>query len=115
MSTLTPTAALRRRERLVSRMWKAAERQVAEIEGRLQPRGGPADPAALERDAKTLAVLARTLRELDAFSAETQERSHAGHADTTAEPPPLDLDSFRQELESRLAAVRDARRSPRAD
>ncbi len=45
------------RRRVVARLWRTAERQVAEIEQRLSSAD---DPQMLERDAKTLAIIART-------------------------------------------------------
>lgn len=65
------SAAAAPRARLIARLWRAAERQVADIEARI-PRGpvadGPAPRAAadVEKDARALALIARTLRELAA-------------------------------------------------
>ena len=50
------------RAALVARMWRTAERQVEEIEDRLQAAG--LELAERESNARTLAVVARTLREL---------------------------------------------------
>ena len=67
-----PAAAVRRRVRhragsraaLVARMWRTAERQVEEIEDRLAAAG--IELAERESNARTLAVVAKTLRELAA-------------------------------------------------
>lgn len=53
------------RRTIVGRMWRTAERQVEEIEERLKAAG--LDPGERESNARTLATLARTLRELSAF------------------------------------------------
>ena len=92
----------RRRGRLVGRLWRAAEQQVAEIQSRLGD--SRSDPAALERDAKTLAVLARTARDLVALEAEAAGQPMKAGAD--ASDAPRDLDAFRTELAQRLDRLR---------
>ena len=52
------------RAALVARMWRTAERQVEEIEDRLKAAG--LELAERESNARTLAIVARTLRELAA-------------------------------------------------
>lgn len=94
-------AATRRRTRLVNRLWQAAEQQVAEIEARLASLSG--DPVQLEREAKTLAVIARTLRDLAALDDETRPRADE---DSDAGTPARSLAAFRAELAQRLAALR---------
>jgi len=91
----------RHRARLIARLWRTAARQVSEIEGRLTAAGG--DVANLERDAKTLAVLARTGRALVALDAEA-DPSRTG--DRHEQPdPPRDIDAFRRELADKLAEL----------
>lgn len=89
-----------RRRRLVRRLWATAEGHVAEIEKRLALLD--TEPATLERDAKTLAVVARTVRELAGLDADLNtpvaEDLDAG---------PRDLEGFRAELE-RLVGGRAA-------
>ncbi|MFZ4533897.1 MAG: hypothetical protein ACOYOJ_19040 [Alsobacter sp.] len=100
------------RETLVTRMWAAADRQVGEIEARFAL---PADPDAAERDARTLATLARVVRELvqagratGAASGAAARRSRSPQeADDDA--PPRDLDALRDELARRLARLRAER------
>lgn len=90
------------RRTLVSRLWRTAERQVADIEARLIEAGG--DPATLERDAKTLAVLARTVRDLVAIDAEQKRGAKTDRNDEDRQAP-RDLDAFRHELAEKLAQL----------
>jgi hypothetical protein len=87
---------------VIARLWRTAERQVAEIETRLVAAGG--DPATLERDAKTLSVLARTVRDLVALDAEAKRAATTETADDTTQAPP-DIDAFRNELAEKLAQL----------
>jgi len=96
------------RARLVSRLWKTAEGQVAEIEARLLAMRD--DPQVLERDAKTLAIIARTLRDLVALDAETKAPARKDHADEHTNPDaPRDLATFRAELARKLDELRGER------
>ncbi|MCZ8375048.1 MAG: hypothetical protein O9342_06705 [Beijerinckiaceae bacterium] len=102
----------RARRPLIRRLWSAAEKQVAEIEARLATL--PGDPALLERDARTLALIAKTLRDLVALDAETgpvhrapEREDHAGNAVRS-------LEAFRTELAQRLDALRRERPGPDA-
>lgn len=54
-----------RRATLIKRLWRAAERHVSEIEERLG--AAERDPADRERDARIMATLVRTLRDLSAL------------------------------------------------
>ena len=49
----------------MKRLWSNAEAQVAQIEARMKQSGQAPDDS--ERDARTLAILIRMLRELSAF------------------------------------------------
>jgi hypothetical protein len=85
---------------LVGRMMIAAEAQVSEIEARLAEAGSPPDR---ERDARTLAVLARTMRELIAVDSiqrggEQRVKKQERHDD----PVPRDVDELRRRLARRL-------------
>jgi hypothetical protein len=82
---------------LIARLWTTAERQVAEIEGRLVEAGG--DPASLERDAKTLSILARTIRDLMALDEAAKPKPDKDDGETS---PPRDLDAFRRVLAEKL-------------
>lgn len=116
----TPRTQLPARRRVVARLWQTAERQVAEIETRL---GAGVDAATLERDAKTFALIARTVRELVALdidahvSAKEKRRAHACteeaarlHSAQQGEAfSSRDIEDFRAELARRLAALRAER------
>src|SRR6188474_839186 len=62
------------RAALVARMWRTAERQVEEIEDRLAVAG--LEIAERESNARTLAIVAKTLRELVAV--DESEKSRKG-------------------------------------
>lgn len=104
--------ALRRRQvrtsrpSLVARLWRTAERQVAEIEARLVEAGGNAE--ALERDARTLGVLARTVRDLTALDGAEKREPKTGRTDdqsAEAGNAPRDLDAFRRDLAAKLVEL----------
>ena len=82
-----PKAAAVSRKRVVSQLWRAAKRQLDAHEEHLadMPKGS----AASEADAKALATLARTVRELvaidDAPAAPTGQAT-AGRAECRREP-----------------------------
>ena len=82
------------RQTLVARLFRAVERQIAEIERRFD---GPSLPDLDERDARTLGALARTLELLIGLE------KQAGRDE--AEPEP-DIDAFRLDLARRLAGLR---------
>ncbi len=79
---------------LVARLFKAVERQIAEIERRFD---GPAPPGLDEKDARTLGALARTLELLIGLE------KQAGRDESEPEP---DIDAFRLDLARRLAGLR---------
>lgn len=85
---------------LVTRLWRAAERQVRRIEQRF----GQGDVPATD-DARALAVLVRTVRELAAFDAAQQP-------DRNDDDRPRDLDEFRRDLAARMEAFVAARTDP---
>ncbi len=92
---------------LVRRLWSAAEFQVSDIEARMSaPRRMPAER---ERDARTLAVVSRTLRELIALDGVQAAQDKEG-ATEPDDDGPADIEEFRRELERRLAAIQDHRR-----
>ncbi|MGL5116145.1 MAG: hypothetical protein ACRC7C_12550 [Beijerinckiaceae bacterium] len=84
------------RAALTARLWRAAELQAAEVEARVALGTRPAADA--ERDARVLAVLAKTLRELS-----TAELSFADGDDDDAAPD--DLDELREALGQRLRRI----------
>lgn len=105
------------RARLLARLWRAAERQVEEIETRMHaasapPGAAPRPAAEAEKDARALALIARTLREL--VAAEDDASGTRDGAPTNSVPPGAedgddsgrDLDDFRRELARRLERMR---------
>ena len=89
---------------IVRRLWRTAEAQVRDIEGRL--RQDQQQPDERERDARMLAVLVKTLRELSALD------EFQGATPTTAgddDEVPRDIDEFRRELARRIDAFVAAR------
>src|SRR4029077_2230047 len=56
---------------LVNRLWRTAERQVCDIEDRL--RLNQQQPEERERDARVLAIMVKTLRDLRALRAADEE------------------------------------------
>jgi hypothetical protein len=93
----------RARAALVNRLWRAAERQVRDIEERL--RLNKQQPDERERDARVLATMVKTLRELRALQDTEQEPS-------AKDEGPANLDDFRRELARKIdgliAAEREA-------
>jgi hypothetical protein len=86
---------------LVGRMMIAAEAQVSEIESRLAEGSNTPDR---ERDARTLAVLARTMRELIALDASIEMKKPRKEAQKDDDPVPRDPDELRRELARRIQA-----------
>jgi len=82
---------------LVTRLWRAAEVQVHDIEDRLMRAAQPPDER--EKDARTLAVLVKTLRELSALD-DAEGQSETQDDDDS----PRDIDEFRRELARRMDA-----------
>jgi hypothetical protein len=93
-----------RRAALAERLWRAAELQAAEVEARIA--SGPRPAAESERDAKTLSVLARTLRELSAADATTLSEMDDAQAD---EAPAENVEALRDALYQRLKALNRGR------
>ena len=91
------------RARLVTRLWTTAERQVAEVELRLKAIDD--DPIALEREAKTLAIITRTVRDLVAIDAERKPAAKDKIKDVQNAADPRSLDEFRASLAARLAEL----------
>lgn len=102
-----------RRRRIVSRLWQTAEKQVDEVENRLAALRD--DPQAMEREAKTLAIIARTVRDLVAIDDEAgvsrlaEDRNESDNA-----APARALAEFRRELAERLEQLRHERAGPGA-
>jgi hypothetical protein len=116
IKTDNPDAARQRfahRLALVTRMMRASERQVAEVERRI----GTSDDEG-DRDARMLAVIARTLRELtaiDALNRELTERVTADARkirDNNDEYGPQDIEALRQSIARKLEAIIAEREDP---
>lgn len=98
---------------LVVRMMRASERQVAEVERRIAT---PDDQG--DKDARMLAVIARTLRELtaiDALNRELTERAMADARktrDNNDDSAPQDVEALRQSIARKLEAIIAERKDP---
>ena len=98
------------RAALVTRMWRTAERQVEEIEDRLKAAG--LELAERESNARTLAIVAKTLRELAAVDEAEKPRKgkkQPSDDDIDDDPVPRDINEFRRELARRINALVDSR------
>ena len=95
--------APRGRKAVIGKLWKAAQTQLEAHEAHLAEL--PAGTAASETDAKTLATLARTVRELVAL--ESAAAGEGGKPED--EPSPAEglrrVEELRSELGRRLAAL----------
>lgn len=99
------------RRAIVARMWCAAERQVEHIEERLKSEG--LDPGERESNARTLATLARTLRDLSTFDEQPRKAKRANDNEHD-QPLPRNVDELRRSLAEKLEAfvARTADRVP---
>ncbi len=92
---------------LIERLWQVAETQVRAHEARL--RGLAVQEAAAEPQAKALATLARTLKELIDLDAAARAGSEDDDAhDGDRDSAMADLDSLRAELARRLDGLAGA-------
>ena len=108
-----PQALTGEREAVVQRLWRTAERQVADIEQRLM--AADQEPAERERDTRMMAVLVKTLVELGALDDAKPKKSGARGAAKSSPVAPeqhdnasdesRSLDEFRRELARRIAAL----------
>ena len=102
-----PVAKARRlsvgRKAVVTKLWRAAQRQLDAHEARLdeQPKGA----ATSEADAKALAVLARTVRELVALEATTKGREDKADDDLSPAAGLRHVAELRKELARRLECI----------
>ncbi len=88
------------RAALVARMWRTAERQVEEIEDRLAVAG--IELAERESNARTLAIVAKTLRELVSVDDTKKPRGKEASRDEDDGAPPRNIDDLRAELARKL-------------
>ncbi len=101
-----------KRTKIVERLWNAAELQVCEIEERLQIIDST--NIQFERDARSLGLLAKFLKELVSLEAIMNAAKNSAKVEIEAEienkdVPPRNLEQFRLELEKRLDAMRKGR------
>jgi hypothetical protein len=88
---------------VVARIMRSAERQVAEIDRRI---GSENDQG--EKDARALALLARTIRELtavDAMNRELNTVKEAPRGGTSDEPVPRDIEELRRSVSRKLQQI----------
>lgn len=93
------------RAAMIDLLWRNAQQQVQQIEQRMQDSGFPAE--ASERDARALAVLVRTLRELAAFDAQKAASGTQRKKPENEKPIPRNVDEMRRQLSKKLAALAD--------
>lgn len=98
-----PKAAAVSRKRVVSQLWRAAKRQLDAHEEHLAdlPKGS----AASEADAKALATLARTVRELVAIDEPASGRKDKQTDDLSAADGLRHVAQLREDLARRLEAL----------
>jgi hypothetical protein len=86
-------------------MWRTAERQVEEIEARLAVAG--IELAERESNARTLAVVAKTLRELSAVDegAAARRKEKPKDDDDDTDTVPRNVDDLRRELARKMGAL----------
>ena len=117
-TTPQPAAGLKSRRKVISRkavvgqLWRAAKRQIDTHEEHLADL--PKGTTASEADAKALAVLARTVRELVAIEEPPATRKDKRSDDPSAADDLRHVAQLRQDLARRLEALaaQDARENP---
>lgn len=102
-----PPALPQERAAVAARVQATVERELTAV-GRVLDVLGPSDRDEAERTARTLASLARTLREV-ALINRTEEA--AAPDDIDDDPVPRDIDEFRRELTRRIRNFIEARRN----
>jgi hypothetical protein len=102
-----PPALPQERAAVAARVQATVERELTAV-GRVLDVLGPSDRDEAERTARTLASLARTLREV-ALINRTEEA--AAPDDIDDDPIPRDIDEFRRELTRRIRKFIEARRN----
>jgi hypothetical protein len=90
------------RSALIALMWRTAELQVGEIEDRLKAAG--LQLAERESNARMLAVVARTLRDLSAADEADKARGKEASKDNDDDAPPRNIDELRSALADKLEA-----------
>lgn len=94
---------------IIATLWRTAEKQVRDIEARLDREDQP--PAERERDSRMMAILVKTLREMIALDGTPGDDAAASQTEAEdADPVPRDIDEFRRELARRIRAFVAAKR-----
>jgi hypothetical protein len=88
------------RAALVARIWRTAERQVEEIEDRLKAAG--LELAERESNARTLAIVAKMLRELAAVDDAKNTRGKGASRGNNDDDVPRNIDDLRRALAQKL-------------
>jgi hypothetical protein len=91
------------REALIERIWNAATRQVKEIEARIAAAG--LEISEQEGNARTLAIVVKTLRELKALEERTPARARKAADDDDDRSIPRDIDELRRSLARKIDAI----------
>lgn len=91
---------------LAARLMKLVERHIAAVE-RVQDLIGPTSAVEVERSARTLAVVSRTMHEISILLRPAQGASNDDSDDDFA---PIDTDEYRRELVATLDRLLDAER-----
>lgn len=91
------------RKQMITKLWRAAKLQLETHETHLAEL--PSGQAASEADAKTLATLARTIRELLALDAAAAGQGAKSNDDLSPADGLRRIDAIRSELARRLAAL----------
>ncbi len=97
-------AGTTQRAKLVNRLWLNAQRLMDQIEARMAQSG--LKPDDRERDARALALVVRTVRELCAFDAAKRDASREQKPKNANEQPiPRNTDDLRRELARKMEAL----------
>jgi hypothetical protein len=88
---------------VVRRLWRTAEAQMFEIEQRLISDRQQADEQ--ERDARTLALLAKTVRDLTGLDQARLQGAQTAAVAADDDAGPEDIDEFRRELVRRMDEI----------
>jgi hypothetical protein len=96
------------RAKLIARLWRTAERQIAEIDARLKAAG--LEITEQEGNARTFAIVVKTLRELSALDERKAAHGRDGADDGHGEPFPENVDELRLALARKLQGLIAERR-----